>query len=98
VRLPDCVHEPVVEGHYARRELYRSAEHGYSMVAMTWGPGQGTHAARPLMGCGASKACGRDELEITQYESGSRSSRARDAFRCVEIGNLIAGTGSAPAA
>ena len=41
VQLPDCVHEPI-QDHYARRELYRSREHGYSVVAMTWGPGQGT--------------------------------------------------------
>jgi len=41
VRLPDCVHQPI-QDHYARRELYRSPEHGYSIVAMTWGPGQGT--------------------------------------------------------
>ena len=39
--LPRCVHEPITD-HYARRELYRSARHGYSIVAMTWGPGQGT--------------------------------------------------------
>ena len=41
VRLPDCVYAPL-EDHYARREIYRSPEHGYSVVAMTWGPGQGT--------------------------------------------------------
>ncbi|MEO6249681.1 MAG: cysteine dioxygenase, partial [Luteimonas sp.] len=41
VQLPDCVHDPIVD-HYARRELYRSQRHGYSVVAMTWGPGQGT--------------------------------------------------------
>ena len=39
--LPDCVHAPITD-HYARRELYRSARHGYSNVAMTWGPRQGT--------------------------------------------------------
>jgi len=39
--LPACVHVPVTD-HYARRELYRSARHGYSLIAMTWGPGQGT--------------------------------------------------------
>ncbi len=39
--LPACVHEPIID-HYARRELYRSARHGYSIIAMTWGPGQGT--------------------------------------------------------
>lgn len=34
IQLPDCVSDPV-EGHYARREIYRSTEHGYSVVAMT---------------------------------------------------------------
>ena len=32
--LPAQVHAPIVE-HYARRELYRSPQHGYSVVAMT---------------------------------------------------------------
>jgi predicted metal-dependent enzyme (double-stranded beta helix superfamily) len=41
VSLPDCVHEPVSD-HYARRETYRSNDLGYSVIAMTWGPGQGT--------------------------------------------------------
>ena len=41
IRLPDCVYRPI-DDHYARREIYRSREHGYSVVAMTWGPGQGT--------------------------------------------------------
>jgi len=41
VRLPECVFEANPE-HYARRELYRSEDHGYCVVAMTWGPGQGT--------------------------------------------------------
>src|SRR5690348_18204325 len=40
VRLPDCVFEGCAE-HYARRELYRSPEHRYCVVAMTWSPGQG---------------------------------------------------------
>lgn len=41
VRLPAALKQPVA-GHYARRELYLSAEHGYSVVAMAWAPGQGT--------------------------------------------------------
>lgn len=40
VRLPAAVHTPVA-GQYARRELHLSPEHGYSVVAMTWAPGQG---------------------------------------------------------
>src|SRR5690606_6975715 len=49
VRLPRCVFESV-DDHYARRELYRSERFGYSVIAMTWGPRQGTpihdHAGR----------------------------------------------------
>lgn len=41
LQLPDSVLE-TREEHYARRLVYRSPEHGYSVVAMTWGPGQGT--------------------------------------------------------
>ena len=40
-RLPAVVFEPV-HGHYARRLLYTSPVLGYSVVAMTWAPGQGT--------------------------------------------------------
>ncbi|KAF1013279.1 MAG: 3-mercaptopropionate dioxygenase [Stenotrophomonas maltophilia] len=39
--LPPCVQRPL-PGRYARRELHRSATLGYSVVAMCWGPGQGT--------------------------------------------------------
>lgn len=66
IHLPDCVYAPI-EGHYARRELYRSARHGYSIVAMTWGPGQGT----PLhdhCGLWCVEGVWHGELEITQYE------------------------------
>ena len=41
IELPECVHRPVSD-HYARRPLYHSREHGYSVIAMSWGPGQGT--------------------------------------------------------
>lgn len=41
IELPPCVHR-TMEGRYARRELHRSPELGYSVVAMCWGPGQGT--------------------------------------------------------
>jgi len=39
--LPACVGRPL-DGRYARRELHRSAHLGYSVIAMCWGPGQGT--------------------------------------------------------
>ena len=90
VQLPDCVHEPIVD-HYARRELYRSAQHGYSVVAMTWGPGQGT----PLhdhSGLWCVEGVWHGELEITQYEL-LESAGDRTRFRAA--GGMIAGPGSA---
>ena len=41
VRLPDCCFEACPD-HYARRELYQNEDLGYSAIAMTWGPRQGT--------------------------------------------------------
>src|SRR5882724_5160113 len=41
VQLPAAVFE-ADETHYARRLLHLSDEHGYSVIAMTWAPGQGT--------------------------------------------------------
>jgi predicted metal-dependent enzyme (double-stranded beta helix superfamily) len=90
VRLPECVHEPIVD-HYARRELYRSAEHGYSVVAMTWGPGQGT----PLhdhSGLWCVEGVWRGDLEITQYELLEQTGE-RARFRAA--GGMHAGPGSA---
>ena len=90
VRLPDCVHEPIVD-HYARRELFRSPAHGYSVVAMTWGPGQGT----PLhdhAGLWCVEGVWLGELEITQYEL---LEHAGERFRFRAAGGVHAGPGSA---
>ena len=90
VRLPDCVFE-AVSGHYARREIHRSPEHRYAIIAMTWGPGQGT----PLhdhSGLWCVEGVWHGELEITQYELLEViGERAR--FRAA--GGMIAGPGSA---
>ena len=90
VRLPDCVHAPISD-HYARRELYRSAEHGYSVVAMTWGPGQGT-PIHDHAGCWCVEGVWAGELEITQYELLERDG---DRCRFRSAGGIQAGPGSA---
>lgn len=90
VQLPESVHVPV-EGHYARRELYRSPKLGYSVVAMTWGPGQGT-PVHDHAGLWCVEGVWEGELEITQYEClehGNADCRFRPA------GTLVAGAGSA---
>ena len=90
VRLPGCVFE-AVPGHYARREIHRSAEYGYAIIAMTWGPGQGT-PIHDHSGMWCVEGVWAGQLEITQYDL---AERAGEDFRFVEVGTLIAGTGSA---
>lgn len=90
VRLPDCVFESCT-GHYARRELYTSDRYGYSIVAMTWGPGQGT----PLhdhSGMWCVEGVWQGQLEITQYEL---LEQRGDRFHFQSCGAVLAGTGSA---
>lgn len=90
VRLPDCVHEPI-DDHYARREIYRSPAHGYSVVAMTWGPGQGT-PVHDHSGLWCVEGVWDGELEITQFELLERDG---ERFRFRATGGMQAGTGSA---
>lgn len=66
VRLPGSLRDTVAE-HYARRELYRSTRHGYSVVAMTWGPGQGT-PVHDHDGVWCVEGVWEGELEVVQYE------------------------------
>jgi len=90
VQLPECVHEPIVD-HYARRELYRSPRHGYSVVAMTWGPGQGT-PVHDHSGLWCVEGVWDGQLEITQYELLERDG---ERFRFRAAGGMQAGPGSA---
>jgi predicted metal-dependent enzyme (double-stranded beta helix superfamily) len=90
VELPACVHEPI-QDHYARRELYRSPEHGYSVVAMTWGPGQGT-PVHDHSGLWCVEGVWDGELEIVQYELLERDG---ERFHFRAAGGMHAGPGSA---
>lgn len=90
VRLPDCVFERVND-HYARRELYRSDRHGYSVVAMTWGPGQGA-PIHDHAGMWCVEGVWQGSLEITPYElMESKGGR----YRFEPRGTMNAGVGSA---
>ncbi len=63
VELPAALIEPHSD-HYARRLVHRDTERGYSIIAMIWGPGQGTpihdHAG---MWCVEGVWAGRIEVE-----------------------------------
>lgn len=90
VKLPECVFE-MAGDHYARRELYRSEDHGYSVIAMTWGPGQGT-LIHDHSGMWCVEGVWAGSLEIVQYELGEHEAE-RYQFR--PVGSIQAGPGSA---
>lgn len=90
VTLPSCVFEANPE-HYARRELYRSEEHGYCVVAMTWGPGQGT-PIHDHDGMWCVEGVWNGALEIVQYDLVEHDG---DRFCFQPIGSIQAGAGSA---
>jgi predicted metal-dependent enzyme (double-stranded beta helix superfamily) len=90
VRMPDCVFEGCAE-HYARRELYRSPELGYCMIAMTWSPGQGT-PIHDHSGMWCVEGVWRGALEVVQYEL-MEHDETRYRFR--PAGTMQASAGSA---
>lgn len=90
VQLPSCVFETAA-GRYARRELYRSEEHGYCVVAMTWGPGQGT-PIHDHSGMWCVEGVWSGALEVTQYE---RVQNEAERYRFLPVGAIQAGPGSA---
>jgi 3-mercaptopropionate dioxygenase len=91
VRLPECCYEPCGE-HYARRELYQSEDLGYSVIAMTWGPGQGT-SLHDHHGMWCVEGVWHGALEIVQYDMVEEAGDSRFRFR--PVGSIQAGAGSA---
>ncbi len=90
IRLPDVVFQPISD-RYARREIHSDPERGYCVIAMTWGPGQGTpihdHSG---MWCveGVWSGC----IEVVQYQLLDQEG---DRFRFEQVGSIMAGCGSA---
>jgi predicted metal-dependent enzyme (double-stranded beta helix superfamily) len=89
VQLPACCFVPA-NGHYARRELYRSEQHGFSVIAMTWGPGQGT-PIHDHNGMWCVEGLWRGSLEITPFEL---TNQRRGLYRFEPRGTMTVGRGS----
>jgi predicted metal-dependent enzyme (double-stranded beta helix superfamily) len=90
IRLPDELFHPLAD-HYARREVYTCPDKGYSVIAMTWGPGQGT----PIhdhdgMWCVEGVWSGR--IEVVSYQLVEQQG---DRYRFENVGSVVAGSGSA---
>lgn len=69
--LPPGLLQPSPDG-YLRRELYRSPRDGYQVLAMTWGPGQGStvHDHADTWGV---EAVLRGRLEVVDYRVRDRN-------------------------
>lgn len=89
VFLPACVFEPV-EGHYARRELYKCPVLGVTVVAMTWGPGQGT-PIHDHCGLWCVEGVWQGKIEITSYEM---QENLEDKCRFIKHETVLAEAGS----
>ena len=90
VKLPECCYQGAGD-HYARRELYRSDELGYSIIAMTWGPGQGT-LIHDHAGMWCVEGVWHGSLEITPYEL---TAQHDGRYRFESRGTMNVGPGSA---
>lgn len=90
VELPECVFQANAD-HYARRELYNSEELGYSVMAMTWGPGQGT-PIHDHCGMWCVEGVWHGQIEVSPHELVERRD---NLFRFESRGTMLAGPGSA---
>lgn len=66
IELPPDMIRPV-EGRYARRLLHRDDERGYSIVVMTWGPGQRT-PIHDHSGMWCVEGVWGGSIDVQQYE------------------------------
>lgn len=75
---------------YARRELYRSPQYGYQVLAITWGPGQGSgvHDHADTWGV---EAILRGRLEVMDYRVHGRE-RALSELRPAGQHDLVDGS------
>ncbi|TVQ41535.1 MAG: cysteine dioxygenase [Wenzhouxiangella sp.] len=90
IQLPACVFEHHPD-HYCRRLLHQDHRHGYSILAMTWGPGQGT-PVHDHAGMWCVEAVWQGQIEVVQYEL---MEQAGERFRLEPRTTMRTGVGSA---
>ncbi|MCS6946112.1 MAG: cysteine dioxygenase family protein [Steroidobacteraceae bacterium] len=80
-----------LDDHYARRLVHENLARGYSIVAMAWGPRQGT-ALHDHAGLWCVESVWQGSIEVHQYELLEQ----RDGwYRFEKCGSIRAGIGSA---
>jgi 3-mercaptopropionate dioxygenase len=90
VKLPDCVFDYEAD-HYSRRLLHQDEQLGYTIMAMTWGPGQST-PVHDHAGMWCVEAVWHGVIEVVQYELVERH---KDRFRLEPRTTMRTGVGSA---
>jgi predicted metal-dependent enzyme (double-stranded beta helix superfamily) len=80
-----------VDGHYARRLVHRDEKRGYSIVVMTWGPGQCT-PIHDHSGMWCVEGVWGGSIDVQQYE---RTQSGEAGFRFEPRNSYEAGVGSA---
>ena len=80
-----------IEGTYARRLLHRDPFGQYTMVVMTWGPGQKT-ALHDHAGIWCVECVIDGDMEVAQYDL---TSEVDGAFHFEQRNHVVAGRGSA---
>jgi 3-mercaptopropionate dioxygenase len=86
VRVLECCGD-----HYARRLLHRDDVRGYSIIAMTWGPHQGT-TLHDHGGMWCVEGVWKGSIEVQQFEL---MERHEGRYRFERRGSFQAGIGSA---
>ena len=88
--LPDCVFQHPGDS-YGRRLIHKDDKRGYTVMAMTWGPSQGT-PIHDHSGMWCVEAVWQGEIEVVQYEL----TETRGERYCLEPRTTMrAGVGSA---
>ena len=90
VELPNVFFQ-ATQGHYARRLVHRDPKLGYSIVAMTWGPGQCT-PVHDHAGMWCVEGVWGGSLDVQQYEL---MEQVDERFRFEKRNSYEAGVGSA---